>query len=133
MKHFINVVILLISFSCGSNITDESAFTAISNANQQISRKLSGLNSQNKLDKLVLKDIVDYAKPRSDQNKIFSRFLAVLEESSDIVIYPRESSYVMCMKWSDHYKCDLSSCMGIEYEDSSTPLQNPQDLTCVVD
>lgn len=122
-------VVLALIISCSTTPTKEGAFTAISNGNQTLEGKLIGLEGKS-LSKLQLADIIKASNEMDAEDQIFVRYRAILKEAKDIKIYPREESFVMCMKWSDTYLCDLSECLGVEYSNTSKQLDKPEELKC---
>lgn len=127
---FINLLILSILFiSCSNHPSKESVFVAISNANQTLEGRLIGIEGKS-LSKLTFEDIVAATNEMNTDDQVFIRYKDILKDAKDIKIYPRKESFVMCMKWTDFYLCDLSQCLGIEYSSLTELPKNPEQLKC---
>lgn len=129
MKYINLLLLTFLIVSCSNHPSKESAFVAISNANQTLEGRLIGLEGKS-LSKLTLEEIIAAANEMDAEDQIFVRYKDILKKAKDIKIFPREESFVMCMKWTDIYLCDLSQCMGIEYSSADQQLKNPEELKC---
>lgn len=125
----------LLLFSC-STPSAKATFTAeeervmmnITNSNQYLNGKFRGLSGKS-LKNLKLEDIKK--KVAKKKSRLLVNFREILEESTQIKVFPREEAYVLCLHYKGIAVCDLSDCPGIEkrWKDKSGNY-SPNEVAC---